>query len=187
MSAAQGGGAADSAAPAGAGWRGWRWEALPFDDLGVHRLYALMNLRQRVFSVEQDCVYMDADGTDPACWHLMGWDAAGELRACLRIVPPGLKYPEASIGRVATHPGDRGGGAGLELVRRGIEVCTRLHAGHGIRISAQAHLARFYGRFGFTAHGETYLEDDIPHVEMARPRESGAPNLLQRGDDGAAA
>jgi len=145
------------------------WVCRPFAGLGVEPLYALMRLRQEVFVVEQKCAYLDADGADPKCWHLLGQDAQGRLLACLRIVPPGLRYEESSIGRVAVHPEARGTGLGLELVAKGVARCLQLHPVHPIRISAQAYLEAFYGRFGFVAEGPTYLEDDIPHVAMVRP------------------
>lgn len=155
-----------------------RWEAVAFAELGVERLYALLALRQRVFVIEQHCVYLDADGVDPACLHLLGWheaDDAATLRACLRLVPPGLKYAEASIGRIVTDSVLRGTGQGRQLVRRGIELAERVHPGAGLRISAQAHLARFYADFGFAGVGEPYPEDGIPHLEMLRPAALSSP------------
>jgi ElaA protein len=38
-----------------------------------------------------------------------------------------------------------------------------------VYLSAQAHLQGYYGRYGFVAEGEVYLEDDIPHIDMRRP------------------
>ncbi len=147
------------------------WLCRPFAGLGVDMLYALLRLRQQVFNGEQNTSYVDADGVDPRCWHLIGH--AGELRearalACLRIVPPGLKYPEPSIGRVATHVDVRGSGLGMALLAKGVARSLQLYPGQGLRISAQAYLRDFYGRFGFAAVGEEYLEDGIPHIEMLR-------------------
>jgi ElaA protein len=140
-----------------------------FDELGTHELYAAMRLRQEVFVIEQECAYLDADGIDLRSWHLLGRDAAGTLQACLRIVPPGLKYDEASIGRVCSAGAVRGTGAGRALVAEGVLQAERLFPGRGLRISAQARLRRFYEDFGFIAEGAEYLEDNIPHVEMLRP------------------
>lgn len=145
-----------------------RWRCVPFAALDAATLYALLQLRSRVFVVEQNCVYLDPDGADPQCLHLLGFDAAGTLQAALRLVPPGLKYTQASIGRVVTSPETRGTGLGHELVAQGLRECALIHPGHGLRISAQAHLQRFYEMHGFRAEGETYLEDDIPHIEMSR-------------------
>ena len=58
---------------------------------------------------------------------------------------------------------------GRELVRRAIAHTAQVHPGHGIRISAQSRLERFYGELGFVAVGAPYMEDGIPHTEMLLP------------------
>ncbi|MFT3663840.1 GNAT family N-acetyltransferase [Piscinibacter sp.] len=150
------------------------WRCSAFERLSVAELDAIYRARQQVFVVEQNCPYLDADGVDPSCWHLAAWPAAstaspGEPLAYARLVAPGVKYAEASIGRVITSAAARGTGLGRELVRRAVAEAEALFPGGGLRISAQAHLARFYGGFGFASVGEEYLEDNIPHIEMLRP------------------
>ena len=147
---------------------GLHFELRHFDLLSPLELYALLRLRQEVFVIEQHCPYLDADGVDLHCWHLLGRDAAGALQAYLRLVPPGIKYPEPSIGRVISSGEVRGSGAGRALMAEGVSHASRLFPGQGIRISAQARLRRFYEDFDFVAEGDEYLEDDIPHVEMVR-------------------
>ncbi len=107
-------------------------------------------------------------GIDRQAWHLLGRDNAGELQAYLRVVDPGLKYDEPSIGRVITSPETRGTGLGERLVAEGVARCVAAWPGCGIRISAQAHLERFYARHGFVRVGENYGEDNIPHCQMWR-------------------
>jgi len=148
---------------------GLQFELRHFDALSPLELYALLRLRQEVFVIEQHCPYLDADGVDPQCWHLLGRDGAGALHAYLRLVPPGIKYAEPSIGRVISSGVVRGSGAGRALMAAGVSHASRVFPGQGIRISAQARLRRFYEDFGFVAEGAEYLEDDIPHVEMFRP------------------
>jgi len=143
----------------------WLW--LRFPDLGVDNLYDALALRCRVFVLEQGA-YLDPDGIDRVSWHLLGRDDTGELQAYLRVVDPGVKYAEPSIGRVITSAECRGSGLGRTLMAEGIERCEAAWPGRGIRISAQAHLARFYGSLGFELIGEPYLEDNIPHVEMLK-------------------
>lgn len=144
------------------------FELLHFEALSPLELYALLRLRQEVFVIEQNCPYLDADGVDLQCWHLLGRDAAGALHAYLRLVPPGIKYPEPSIGRVISSGAVRGSGAGRALMAEGVAQAGRLFPGQGVRISAQARLRRFYEDFDFVAEGHEYLEDDIPHIEMVR-------------------
>jgi ElaA protein len=139
------------------------WHDKSFAELTVHELYAIVALRERVFIVEQNCPYLDADGYDPASRHLWVSDGAS-IRAYLRIVPAGVKFAEISIGRVITAPEARGTGLGRELMRRGIAACGSVP----IRIGAQAHLERFYQELGFARSSEPYDEDGIPHIEMLR-------------------
>jgi ElaA protein len=145
----------------------WTWQWLRFHDLALDDLYDALALRCRVFVLEQG-PYLDPDGLDRCAWHLLARDASGVLQAYLRLVDPGCKYDEPSIGRVITAPEVRGTGAGWRLMREGLARSAMAWPGQGIRISAQAHLQAFYGALGFEAVGASYLEDDIPHLQMFR-------------------
>lgn len=143
----------------------WRWTR--FELLGVDDLYDALALRCRVFILEQGA-YLDPDGLDRQSAHLLGRDDAGALTCYLRVVDPGLKYDEPSIGRVIVAPEVRGTGLGRALMTEGIARCEAAWPGRDIRISAQAHLAPLYASLGFAAVGATYLEDNIPHLAMLR-------------------
>jgi ElaA protein len=145
-----------------------RWSWHRFAELGVDNLYDALQLRCRVFVLEQG-PYLDPDGVDRQSWHLLGRDGQGALVSYLRVVDPGVKYEEPSIGRVITAPEARGNGSGRALMAEGVAGCARQWPGRAVRISAQAHLERFYNGFGFVRVGENYIEDTIPHVEMLRP------------------
>lgn len=144
----------------------WTWK--PFPALTLEELYRVLALRQQVFVVEQKSIYQDVDGYDRVAHHLLGTTGAGELGAYLRVLPPGLKFPEASLGRVVTRPEVRRLGQGKELVARGLAFIEEHHRGSRVRISAQLYLQRFYEGFGFRAVSDVYDEDGIPHVEMLR-------------------
>ena len=141
----------------------WTWQR--FHDLGVDNLHDALQLRSRVFILEQG-PYLDVDGHDRVSWHLLGRDGTGTLRAYLRVVDPGVKFDEPSIGRVVTAPEVRGTGLGRTLMRQGLAGCARHWPGQAIRISAQARLQRFYVGLGFSPTSDDYLEDGIPHLEM---------------------
>jgi ElaA protein len=143
------------------------WHVRAFAELSAPELYAIVHLRERVFVVEQKCVYLDADGLDPQALHVWA-ERDGTLVAYLRILPAGVKYDEIAIGRVVTAPEARGGGLGRELMQRGIAAA----GGAAIRLSAQAHLEEFYASLGFRRASEPYDEDGIPHVEMIRASET---------------
>jgi len=144
----------------------WTW--LPFDRLTTRQLYDVLRLRQRVFVVEQNCPFLEADGVDLKCWHGLGTDDAGTLLATARIVPPGLKTPEPAIGRVVTAPEARRTGLGRELMQEAIAQTRRLYPGQPIYLGGQRYLERFYRSLGFEPFGEPYEEDGIPHLHMRR-------------------
>ncbi len=144
----------------------WTWQR--FADLGVDGVYDMLALRAQVFILEQG-PYLDPDGLDRHSGHLLGRDGAGGLRAYLRLVDPGLKYAEPSLGRVVLDNALRGSGLADMLVAEGLRRADATWPGQGNRISAQAHLQRFYGRHGYQPVGDVYSEDKIPHIQMWRP------------------
>jgi ElaA protein len=143
----------------------WRWSL--FTDLSAVEVQNIYMARQQVFTLEQQCIYLDADGYDEQSHHLAAWSPAHRVPlAYARLVAPGLKYAEPSIGRVITAAPARGFGLGRELVRRMVAHSEQVYPGQGIRISAQSRLEAFYSDFGFAPVGPQYMEDGIPHTEM---------------------
>ncbi len=141
------------------------WVFKKFEELTTAELYCILQLRNEVFVVEQNCVYQDADGKDQLSMHLGGWDG-NKLVAYTRIIPPGISYTEASIGRVVTSPAYRRTGAGRLLMQESIRLCLTTFKVTSIRIGAQVYLSDFYQSLDFTPAGTQYLEDGIPHIEM---------------------
>ncbi|WP_295994220.1 GNAT family N-acetyltransferase [Rugamonas sp.] len=147
----------------------WQWRA--FEDIPRSDLYTVLQQRQQVFVLEQQCLYPDLDGYDQAAHHLMAWrgvDGGRELAAYLRCLAPGAKYAEMSLGRVLTTAAARGTGIGRLLLEQGIRHAEARHPGHGFRIGAQHHLEKFYASYGFQTVTEPYDEDGILHVDMVR-------------------
>lgn len=144
------------------------WTLKKFDDLTLLELYSLLQLRNEVFIIEQNCVYADLDNKDQTSWHLMG-HRENRLVAYTRILPPGISYPDAaSIGRVITASSARNEGLGKELMLRSIDACKNLFGPVPITLSAQLYLKRFYTSLGFIAMGPVYQEDGIDHIKMTR-------------------
>ena len=145
------------------------WTLKTFSELTLEELYALLRLRNEVFIVEQDCPFPDLDGKDQLCYHLLGFsEGSRALVAYTRIVPPGVTYDSASIGRVTTALGVRRYGVGRELMRRSIAAVEGLYGLIPIQIGAQLYLQKFYESFGFSPLGDIYLEDGIEHIGMLR-------------------
>jgi len=138
-----------------------------FEELSRIELYKILQLRNQVFYVEQHCDDLDLDDKDQQSLHLTLYD--GEVLAgYARLLPPGLSYPEMSIGRVAVSASYRGRGLGRFIMERSL-VQLELSFGKGpIKISAQRYLEQFYGSLGFKTISEVYLEAGIEHVKMFR-------------------
>jgi ElaA protein len=144
------------------------WKCKAFDELSVHELYVILQLRTEVFVVEQNCVFQDMDGKDQGSYHICGW-LNGRLVAYTRLVPAGVSYKEAAIGRVITAPSARRTGAGKEAMQYSIKKLYELWGKQPIKLSAQLYLKNFYESFGFAQTSDIYIEDGIPHIEMLFP------------------
>jgi ElaA protein len=139
----------------------------PFPELSTNELYEMLQLRSEVFVVEQNCVYQDIDGKDQKAIHVLGY-SDGILVAYSRLFKPKDYFEYASIGRVIVKESYRDKKLGHELMRVSIDAITTLFQETKITISAQLYLQKFYESHGFIVVGESYLEDDIPHIEMKR-------------------
>ena len=141
------------------------WIYKSFNELTVEELYAILQLRNEVFSVEQNCVYQDADDKDQPAFHLCGWDE-NKLAAYCRILPKGISYDHPAIGRVVTSPKYRQGGHGKEMMQLAIKKTIKEFNDPFISISAQLYLKKFYQSIGFVQVSDEYPEDGIPHIKM---------------------
>ncbi len=145
------------------------WYHKHFRDLNTTELYQILQLRNEVFIVEQNCPFQDLDDKDFKCYHLMGFDTVSQkIMAYTRIVPAGVSYEETSIGRVVSSPLARGSGFGKQLMKKSIELLEELYGGVSIRIGAQLYLKKYYESFGFQQDSDIYLEDGIEHILMVR-------------------
>lgn len=143
------------------------WHTKIFNELTVEELYDILKLRTDIFVVEQNCAYPELDDKDKKCLHIYA-TVKGKVVASSRIVPPGLSYPQISIGRVAVHPDYRKGGTGRALMQHSIEKIAEEFGEQDIQIGAQCYLRGFYESLGFESASDDYVEDGIPHVDMIR-------------------
>jgi len=141
------------------------WRTLPFAVMTATDYHRLSQLRQAVFIVEQACCYQDADDFDPVSSHLLA-EADADVIACCRLLPPGTRFAEPSIGRVCIDPRYRRQGLGHEMMERALAQLQHDHPQQPVRISAQCYLQDFYNDLGFEAASGLYHEDGIAHIEM---------------------
>ena len=142
-----------------------------FQQLNCEELYEILRIRQEIFTVEQHCAYQDADGLDSCALHLQAWESDFNRRRIvgyLRVLPPGSRFAEPSIGRLLVIPALRRSGLARDLMKEAVERIAALHPGMPVRISAQWYLQNFYASLGFTVISAVYDEDGIPHLDMMR-------------------
>lgn len=137
------------------------WEALD-----APTLYAFLKLRSDIFVVEQDCVFSDMDGLDAQAQHLVMRNLQGLVCGYARLLPPGVKYPDASIGRVVVDASIRRHGAGALLMQKAILGAKARHPNFGVLVWAQQQLESFYQQIGFITISDPEPEDGIMHVLM---------------------
>ena len=141
------------------------WTLKRFDQLKPAEVYEILKLRQEVFILEQNCIYKDVDGLDQTSLHLSG-RINDELALYLRLVPPGSKFEEPSMGRIVVKQEYRGNRLGQKLVKRGLATTQNRYPKQTIRIEAQLYLESFYKRLGFETVSGEYDLDGIPHIQM---------------------
>jgi ElaA protein len=136
----------------------------PFTALDGPTAYAVWQLRQAVFVVEQECPYPDLDGRDAE---------AGTRHVLLRDDDLLLGYARVlddtrfwRIGRVVLAPAARGKGLAGPLMQTALQVAKD----RDVVLDAQAPLAGWYATFGFEVDGAEFLEDGIPHLPMRLSR-----------------
>jgi ElaA protein len=148
----------------------FKWSRI--EDLSALELFTLIKARESVFVVEQQCPYQETDDMDLHSWHL-AVSIDNQLAAYARVVDPGIKYEQPSIGRVMTTSGFRNSKIGRALMNEAIRFTEAQHPHMGIKIGAQAYLQRFYESLGFETVSPPYDEDGIPHIDMVKPATHG--------------
>lgn len=142
-----------------------KFEFKHYNDLSLDELYDILQLRAEIFAVEQNCVYNDLDGLDKMAIHQFV-KKEGQIVAYSRLLKPGTRFPNYSIGRLVVDQSERGTGLGIKVMEEAKEFITNEWGATEIKISAQKYLQKFYEDLGFKIVTEEYLEDGIPHFGM---------------------
>lgn len=147
-----------------------QWQLQKFEDLSGKEVHEILAVRQEVFVVEQECVYLDADNLDYSSYHLTGRTEEGEICGYARINFPGSRYAEPSIGRLLIRKKFRSQGLAKKVLEMTVAKCFEQYPESNIKISAQLYLKKFYTEIGFAAIGLPYDEDGIEHINMILER-----------------
>ncbi|SRR6056297_2920021 len=138
-----------------------------FNELTNRELYDMLQLRAEIFVVEQTCIYNDLDGLDKEATHIIVKnDGKNEIIAASRLLKPGTRFPDFSIGRVVVKQNMRGTGLGIRMMDEAKKFMMEQWNAKIIKVSAQKYLQKFYENLGFSVKTEEYIEDGIPHVGM---------------------
>lgn len=141
------------------------WHVKKFEELECEEIYKVLQIRNKIFIVEQKCAYQDCDGKDKNSYHLYLEDK-GEIISYSRILPRKVSYNEVSIGRVLVNKNYRGMGIAKKMMIKAINFIEKNLGEKEIKIQAQCYLIDFYKSLGFKEISNEYLEDNIPHIDM---------------------
>lgn len=134
-----------------------------FNDLTVDELYEICKIRIEIFTLEQGIYVQDLDDVDKSVYHMYLKDEDG-IQAYVRIIPGGMVYEGASIGRVVSRK--RKCGYGTEIMKEAISFIREEFGEFRIDISAQVQARRFYDLLGFVQTSDVYDECGVPHIHM---------------------
>ena len=135
-----------------------------FNSLSRKEIHDLFLLRSEVFVVEQNCIYQDIDGNDEKANHILV-KKDDKVIAYARVMDDTFsKY--ILIGRIVVSKKERGKALGNNLLKFVLKQIHEKEPKRAIKISAQAHLEKFYMSHGFITKSNTYMEDGIPHISM---------------------
>ena len=141
-----------------------------FNDLTVDELYEICKIRIEIFTLEQGIYVQDLDDVDKSVYHMYLKDEDG-IQAYVRIIPRGMVYEGASIGRVVSRK--RKCGYGTEIMKGAISFIREEFGEFRIDISAQVQARRFYDLLGFVQTSDVYDECGVPHIHMVLDMDGG--------------
>ena len=134
-----------------------------FSELSAEELFEIYKLRVSVFVVEQTCPYQEVDDFDRKAYHIWLQDESG-IQAYARVLPQGIAFEDAGIGRVIAVK--RRAGLGTQIVQAAIDTAASKLGAERVTLEAQVYARGLYDKLGFAQTSEEFLEDNIPHIQM---------------------
>lgn len=136
-----------------------------FNELTPQTLYQILKLREKVFVLEQECLYQDLDDIDQRAWHTYMMEG-DEVIAYARTFYKEKESGVVQIGRVVTAPEHRRQKKATEVFAGALDIARRYLKADVVYLEAQTYAIPFYRNFGFEVTSDVFLEDGIPHVKM---------------------
>lgn len=143
-----------------------KWIIKSFDELTNREVYEIAKIRYEVFAMEQEIICEnDFDDKDLETHHIF-LEEDGKMIAYARLLPAGLSYETASIGRVLVLQEARRRGIAKEMMEQCIAYITTRWGEKEITLSAQMYIVPLYESVGFKKVSDVYDEAGIPHIKM---------------------
>jgi len=140
-----------------------------FDELSPLELHRLYKERTKVFVVEQQCAYLEADDKDLISTHMFKM-TDGQVIANARIYE--TQENKVHIGRILVKKEYRGKGLAKELMQRAIDFMEDTYPGQTIEMMAEEYVQGLYEEFGFEVVSEPLVSEGILHVWMEKEPET---------------
>lgn len=138
-----------------------------FEELTPSEVYEMAKVRYEVFVCEQEITCEnDFDDRDQECLHLFAITDEKKVVGYCRLLPAGLAYNEASIGRVLVLKEYRGKNIAQEMMKEAIKEIKEHFNEDKITLSAQSYIKNLYSSVGFIEVSDEYDEAGIPHIKM---------------------
>ncbi len=122
-------------------------------------------IRETVFLDEQG-FEKEYDENDNIAKHIVIYDESTAVATCRVYWDSEVNCHH--VGRIAVLKPYRGKGLGIKIVSEAEHLVKEL-GGKEVFISGQLRVAEFYkNKLGYTQYGDTYLEENVPHVALKK-------------------
>ena len=135
------------------------WKIKHFNSLSTKELLFIVNLRVKVFVIEQNCPYPEADGLDSSSFHVICKNNSNQLIETARIILPSKLYVKYSIGKIVFRQEFRQISIGKQLLQLCISYLRKELGENFIRISVLKYLEEFHQSSDFKPINEFTLRD----------------------------
>lgn len=121
-------------------------------------------IRNTVF-IEEQGFEREYDEIDSLSKHIVIYEGGVALGTCRVFFDKDIGCYH--IGRIAVLKEHRGKGLGRILVTEAEKTAEKM-GGTEVFIGGQVRVADFYLKLGYTAYGDTYLDEGVPHIGLKK-------------------
>jgi YbgC/YbaW family acyl-CoA thioester hydrolase len=127
-------------------------------------------IREEVFVNEQGfALEIEQDTYDATSVHAVAYNRLGKPLATGRLLPTSLVdgVKTSKIGRMAVHRVMRGSKLGSDILNT-LVAAAKARGDEKVKLGSQWNAQNFYAKQGFTAQGEPFDDEGMPHIEMVK-------------------